>query len=72
VEDASRQLDALQRDHRAATLAAVAPGKLTATDAFARIDAVRRLYRISHHASRSAAHLLGRGAHDDLDSSMLQ
>src|SRR5262245_11809336 len=61
VEDAARELDALQRDHRAVTLASVAPGKLTAADAFARIDAARRLDRIAHHAWRSAAHLLGRG-----------
>jgi len=67
AEVASKDLESLQRDHRAATLASVAPGKLTAADAFARIDAARRLDRIAHHAWRSAAHLLGRGAaHDDL------
>jgi len=63
AERAAKELDALQRDHRAATLAAVAPGKLTATDAFARIEVVRRLDWIAHHAWRSAAHLLGRGGH---------
>ncbi|MCB4767124.1 Na/Pi symporter [Ancylobacter sp. Lp-2] len=62
VEGLARELDALQRDHRAATLASVAPGELTAVDALARIDAARRLDRIAHHAWRSAAHLLGRGA----------
>jgi phosphate:Na+ symporter len=61
MEGAARELDGLQRDHRAAMLASVAPGKLTAADAFARIDAARRLDRIAHHAWRSAAHLLGRG-----------
>jgi phosphate:Na+ symporter len=61
VERAAKELAALQRDHRTATLAAVAPGKLTVTDAFARIDAARRVDRIAHHAWRSAAHLLGRG-----------
>jgi len=61
VERAAKALDALQRDHRAATLAAVAPGKLTVTEAFARIDAARRLDRIAHHAWRAAAHLLGCG-----------
>jgi phosphate:Na+ symporter len=65
VADAARELDALHRDHRAATLVSVAPGGLTAADAFARIDAARRLDRIAHHAWRSAAHLVGRGAHDD-------
>jgi phosphate:Na+ symporter len=64
LEGAARELDVLQRDHRAATLASAAPGKLTAADAFARIDAVRRLDQIAHHAWRSAAHLLGRGGHD--------
>src|SRR5262249_4199616 len=61
LEGAAGELDALQRDHRAATLASVAPGELTAADALARIDAARRLDRIAHHAWRSAAHLLGRG-----------
>lgn len=65
VEGAATALDALQRDHRAATLAAVAPGKLTAADALARIEAARRLDRIAHHAWRSTAHLLGRGAQED-------
>jgi phosphate:Na+ symporter len=65
AEGAARELDALQRDYRAAILASVAPGKLTVADAFARIDAARRLDRIAHHAWRSAAHLLGRGAHGD-------
>jgi len=61
IERAAAGLDALQRDHRAATLAAVAPGRLTAADAFARIDTARRLDRIARHAWRSAAHLAGRG-----------
>lgn len=65
VENAAKGLAALQRDHRATTLAAVAPGKLTAADAFARIEAARRLDRIAHHAWRSAAHLLGRGERRD-------
>ncbi|MBN9148156.1 MULTISPECIES: Na/Pi symporter [unclassified Nitrobacter] len=62
AEKASTALDAMQRDHRAATLAAVAPGELTATEAFAQIDAARRIDRIVHHAWRSAAHLLGRAS----------
>src|SRR5262249_39403982 len=66
AESAAKELDALQRDHRVATLASVAPGKLSAADSFARIDIVRRLDRIAHHAWRSATHLLGRGAHGDL------
>jgi phosphate:Na+ symporter len=64
AQNAARDLDAMRREHRAATLASVAPGKLTAADALARIDAVRCLDRIAHHAWHSAAHLLGRDAHD--------
>lgn len=60
AESASKALDAMQRDHRADTLASVAPGQLTAAGALARIDAMRRIDRIVHHAWRSAAHLLGR------------
>jgi len=61
VESAAGDLDAMQRKHRAETLASVAPGKLTAAEAFARIETARRLGRIAHHAWRSSAHLLGRG-----------
>jgi phosphate:Na+ symporter len=67
AEGAGRALGALQRGYRARTLAAVAPGKLTAAEALARIEAARRLDRLAHHAWRSAAHLFGRGAHDDRD-----
>ncbi|WP_378948102.1 Na/Pi cotransporter family protein [Mesorhizobium sp. ANAO-SY3R2] len=62
VELSARELDALLQDHRAATLALAAQGKLTASEAFARIDDARRLGRIAHHAWRAAAHLVGRGA----------
>lgn len=67
MEGVARELDALQRSHRTATLASVAPGKLTAAEALAQIDAVGRLDRIAHHAWRAAAHLLGRGARGDLE-----
>ena len=66
AESAANELDALQRDHRAAMLAAVGTGKLTAADSFTRIDIVRRLDHIAHHAWRSALHLLGRGANSHL------
>jgi phosphate:Na+ symporter len=62
AERAVRELDAMQRNHRAATLASVTPGKLTAADALARIDTARRLDALARHAWRAAAHLLGRGA----------
>jgi len=68
AEGAARELAAQRQAHRATTLASVAPGKLTAAEAFARIDAARRLDLIAHYAWRSSAHLLGRGAHDDQDS----
>jgi phosphate:Na+ symporter len=61
ARNAAQALEAMQRGHRAATLAAVAPGQLTASDAIARIDAVRGLDRLAHHAWRSAAHLVGQG-----------
>ncbi|MDR2219105.1 MAG: Na/Pi symporter [Methylobacillus sp.] len=61
AESVSRELDIMQRDHRAAMLASVAPEKLTAADAFARIDAARQLARTAHHAWRAAAHLFGHG-----------
>ena len=51
----------MQRGHRAAILASVAPGEQSASDAFASIDAARRLDRLAHHAWRSAAHLVGQG-----------
>jgi phosphate:Na+ symporter len=65
VESAAKELETLQREHRAMTLASVAPGRLAAADAFARIDTARRLDRIVRHAWRSSAHLLGRGGPDD-------
>ena len=53
-------LRSMQPQHRAATLLSVAPGKLRAAEAFARVDAVRRLDGMTHNAWRAAAHLLGR------------
>jgi phosphate:Na+ symporter len=61
VESAAKALEAMLPKQRAAILASVASGELTATEAFARIEAARRLDRIAHHAWRSAAHLLGLG-----------
>ncbi len=54
-------LEELQLAHRAATLGAVASGTLTADEAIIRVDAVRRLKDLSHHAWRSVAHLVSRG-----------
>jgi phosphate:Na+ symporter len=60
LESGAKALDLMQREHRAATLVAVMPGKLTAVEAFAQVDAVRQLKRMTHHAWRAAAYLLGR------------
>jgi phosphate:Na+ symporter len=43
--------------HRQATLEMVASGKLTASQAIARVDAVALLSRLAHHAWRTVAHL---------------
>lgn len=59
MKSAAEHFNLLQRDHRSETLAAVAPGELTAADAFARIETVRRLDRIVQHAWRAATHLTG-------------
>jgi phosphate:Na+ symporter len=65
MEGAAAELRVRHKDHRTACLAAVAPGQLTAADAFARIEAAGRLDRIAQQAWRTAAHLLGRGAAGD-------
>jgi phosphate:Na+ symporter len=62
LEHCVKALDDLQRTFRSATLSAAADGELTAGEAMARVDAVRRLAALAHHAWRSAAHLAGRGA----------
>jgi phosphate:Na+ symporter len=62
IESAAKALEAMLPGHRATILASVAPGQLTATESFARIDAARRLGDIANHAWRSTAHLLGQGA----------
>jgi phosphate:Na+ symporter len=61
LERCTKELSLLRRDHRSATLSSVAGGALTADEAIARVDAVRRLEALAHHAWRSAAHLVGRG-----------
>jgi phosphate:Na+ symporter len=61
LERCTTQLDELLRIHRSATLGAVARGTLTADAALVRVEAVRTLDALSHHAWRSATHLVGRG-----------
>jgi phosphate:Na+ symporter len=61
LERCTTQLDELLRIHRSATLGAVANGTLTADAALLRVETIRNLEALSHHAWRSAAHLVGRG-----------
>jgi len=62
LERCAKELGELRRDHRRATLGSVGGGVLTADEAITRVDAMRRLEALAHHAWRSAAHLVGRGA----------
>ncbi len=62
AEEAATELGAIQRNHRVTALSSVAPGGMTAADAFIQIDATRWLAQIAHHAWRSSAHLLGQGS----------
>jgi len=66
-DDAGPRVASLERDaealadlkaaHRRATLEMVASGKLTASAAIARVDAVAVLNRLAHHAWRAVVHL---------------
>jgi phosphate:Na+ symporter len=51
------ELAALRLEHRRTTLESVASGRLTASDAIARVEAVRLLDQRVHHVWRAAAHL---------------
>jgi phosphate:Na+ symporter len=62
LERCAKELGALRTGHRSATLSSVANGGLAADEAITRVEAVRRLEALAHHAWRSAAHLVGRGA----------
>ena len=61
LEHCVTQLGEILRAHRSATLGAVANGTLTVDAALVRVETVRSLDALSHHAWRSAAHLVGRG-----------
>lgn len=62
LEHCAKALGELQRSHRVATLSAVANGALTAGEAIARVDTVRRLEAFAYHAWRSVAQLVDRAA----------
>jgi phosphate:Na+ symporter len=66
LQHCANTLHELQRAHRKATLSSVAGGALGADVAMARVDTVRRLDALAHHAWRSAAHLVGSGASSGL------
>jgi len=57
LERAAKALADLRAAHRAATLDMVASGKVTASHAIARVDAVALMSRLAHHAWRAVAHL---------------
>ena len=61
LEQCAKTLGELRSAHRSATLSAAATGALTADKAIVRVDKVRWLEALAHHAWRSAAHLVGRG-----------
>jgi phosphate:Na+ symporter len=58
LEQCAKDLHSLQKDHRVATLGAIAKGSMTANEAMASVDTVRRLDAIAHHAWRSASQLV--------------
>jgi phosphate:Na+ symporter len=62
LEHCAIALRELQGANRKATLSSVAGGAVSADEAMARVDSVRRLDALTHHAWRSAVHLVGSGA----------
>jgi phosphate:Na+ symporter len=62
LEHCAKALHELRPAHRKVTLGSVAGGALSADEAMARIDTVRRLEALARHAWRSAAHLAESGA----------
>jgi phosphate:Na+ symporter len=54
----AKALDELQTAHRKETLSSVADGTLGADEAISRVDTVRRLETLTHHAWRAAMYLL--------------
>jgi len=61
LEHRATELREKLRPHRSSTLRAVANATLTADAALTRVEAIRNIEALSHHALRSAAHLVGRG-----------
>jgi phosphate:Na+ symporter len=61
LEQCAKALRELRQAHRATTLSAIGSGELAADQAMDRVETVRQLEALTHHAWRSAAHLVGRG-----------
>jgi phosphate:Na+ symporter len=59
LEHCAKTLAELQPAHRKLTLSSVAGGLVSADEAIARVDTVRRLEALARHAWRSVAHLVG-------------
>jgi phosphate:Na+ symporter len=59
LEQCAKTLRELQRAHREVTFSSVAGGVVSANEAIARVDTVRRLEALARHAWRSAAQLVG-------------
>lgn len=59
LETCATQLGDLRRAHRGPTLGKVGTREITADQAMARIETVRRLETLARHAWRGAGHLLG-------------
>jgi phosphate:Na+ symporter len=58
LEQCAKTLHELQQTHRKAILSSVAGGAVKADDAIARVETVRRLESLAHHAWQSAAYLI--------------
>ena len=61
LQHCANTLRELRRTHRKTILSSVAGGAMSADEAMTRVDTVRRLDALAHHAWRSAVHLVGRG-----------
>src|SRR5215472_14062764 len=58
LENCAKSLGELLLAHRKATLSSVAGGAVSADEAIARVETVRRLEGLARHAWRSAAYLV--------------
>jgi phosphate:Na+ symporter len=62
LEHCAKALHELQPTHRKVILGSVAGGAVSTDEAMARVDTVRRLEALAHHAWQSAADLVSSGA----------